>query len=381
MACSQPGRLGVSGIYATYRIHHSLCHILSARCAADETFARMKWFESKKLGEMALPSKIIVYGLLGFWSFVVLFPLYWVIITSFKLPVHVNDGPDYLPFFDYQPSLHAWKYIFIDLGSDTFRPYFNSVIIASVSTIFAMLFGSTAAYALARLHFRPRLVSILLFIGCIALATYLIASSGVNWTLAIAVAIVVFLLLVRALQSAPSPRLSNGDILFWVISQRILPPVVAALPIYIMFQQLRILDTHFAIILTYITVNIPIVVWLMYDFFVSIPRDIEESAGLDGASKFRIFYEMVLPLSKPGLAATSLLVLILSWNEYLLALFLSTAKAQTIPLLVAAQNATRGPQWWYMSVLIVIMIVPVILLTLLLQRLIAKGLLLGAVKG
>jgi len=107
----------------------------------------------------------------------------------------------------------------------------------------------------------------------------------------------------------------------------------------------------------------------------------EESAELDGASKIRIFVEIILPLSAPGLIATSLLVLIFSWNEYLLALFLSTAKAQTIPLLVAAQNATRGPQWWYMSVLIIIMIAPVILLTLFLQRFIAKGLLLGAVKG
>ena len=88
-----------------------------------------------------------------------------------------------------------------------------------------------------------------------------------------------------------------------------------------------------------------------------------------------------MPLARPGLVATGLLVLILAWNEYLLALFLSTAKAQTIPLLVAAQNATRGPQWWYMSVLIIIMIVPVVLLTLVLQRFIAKGLLLGAVKG
>ncbi len=100
-----------------------------------------------------------------------------------------------------------------------------------------------------------------------------------------------------------------------------------------------------------------------------------------GRRDFRIFFEIVLPLAKPGLVATSLLVLILAWNEYLLALFLSTANAQTIPILVAAQNATRGPQWWYMSVLIIIMIVPVILLTLLLQRFIAKGLLLGAVKG
>lgn len=341
----------------------------------------MKWFESQKLGEMAPATKLIVYSLLCFWSFVVIFPLYWVVITSFKLPVHVSDGPDYLPFIDYQPSLHAWKYIFIDLGSDTFRPYLNSVIIASVSTVFAMLFGSTAAYALARLHFQPRLVSILLFVVCFALATYVIARLGVDWRLALLVGLAGFALLARALMNVRSPRLGNGDILFWVISQRILPPVVAALPIYIMFQQLHILDTHFAIILTYVTINLPIVVWLMYDFFVSIPKDIEESAGLDGASKIRIFFEMVLPLSKPGLAATSLLVLILSWNEYLLALFLSTAKAQTIPLLVAAQNATRGPQWWYMSVLIIIMIIPVVLLTILLQRLISKGLLLGAVKG
>ena len=341
----------------------------------------MNWFEAKKLGHMAPATKLIVYSLLCFWAFVVLFPLYWVVITSFKLPVQVNDGPDFLPFIDYQPSLHAWKYIFIDLGSDTFRPYLNSVIIASVSTVFAMIFGSMAAYALARLHFQPRLISVLLFLLAFGLAAYTIAGFGVDWRLALAMGLALFALLVKALQRAPSPRLGNGDILFWVISQRILPPIVAALPIYIMFQQLGILDTHLAVILTYTTVNLPIVVWLMYDFFVSIPRDIEESAGLDGASKIRIFFEMVLPLAKPGLAATSLLVLILSWNEYLLALFLSTAKAQTIPLLVAAQNATRGPQWWYMSVLIIIMIIPVIVLTILLQRLISKGLLLGAVKG
>jgi multiple sugar transport system permease protein len=166
-----------------------------------------------------------------------------------------------------------------------------------------------------------------------------------------------------------------------MISQRILPPVVAALPIYVMFQQLGLLDTRFALIITYMTVNLPIVVWLMYDFIVGIPRDLEESAALDGASRYRIFVQIVLPLAKPGLIATSLLVLILAWNEYLLALFLSTAHAQTMPILVAAQNGTRGPQWWYMSALIVIMIAPVVALTVATQKYIAKGLLLGAVKG
>lgn len=330
---------------------------------------------------MGPTTKFVVYSLLIGWTLVVLFPLYWVLITSVKLPGQVGDGPDYLPFVDFAPSLHAWRYIFIDLGNDTFRPYLNSVIIAGFSTVLAMAVGASAAYALARLHFRPRLLSIGLFLVTLGLSVWAIGSGVVGWPVAVAAGLAVFVLAVLALSRVPSARLGNSDILFWVISQRILPPVVAALPIYIMFQQLGILDTHLAIILTYTTVNMPIVVWLMYDFFASIPVDIEESAELDGASKFRIFREMVLPLARPGLAATSLLVLILSWNEYLLALFLSTARAQTIPLLVAAQNATRGPQWWYMSVLIVIMILPVIALTLLLQRFISKGLLLGAVKG
>ena len=152
-------------------------------------------------------------------------------------------------------------------------------------------------------------------------------------------------------------------------------------PIYVMFQRAGLLDTRTALVVTYTTVNLPIAVWLMYDFFVSIPRDLEESAALDGASRFRIFFGIVLPLARPGVIAAALLVLILSWNEYLVALFLSSANAQTMPVLVAAQNATRGPQWWTMSVLILLMILPVIVLTAFLQRFIAKGLLLGAVKA
>jgi multiple sugar transport system permease protein len=112
-----------------------------------------------------------------------------------------------------------------------------------------------------------------------------------------------------------------------------------------------------------------------------VPKEIEESAQIDGATRFAILFGIVFPLVAPGIVATGLLVLILSWNEYLFALFLSTANAQTMPLLVAAQNATRGPQWWNMSVLILIMILPVMVLTLTLQRFIVKGILVGAVKG
>ena len=337
--------------------------------------------EPKSMETMSPLGGLLVYGLLLFWSLVVLFPLYWIVITSLKLPIHVSSGPVYLPFIDFEPSLHAWRYIFVDLGNDTLRPYLNSIVVALFSTVLAMLIGSMAAYALSRLEFQPSFGSILLFILLVALIIVGVTAYGVDWRLAAIVAVALFLLLMRAAGRAVRVRLNNGDILFWIISQRILPPVVAAIPIYVMFQNLGLLDTRTALIATYTTVNLPIVVWLMYDFFVTIPKDLEESASLDGASRFRIFFGIVLPLARPGLVATGLLVLILSWNEYLLALFLSNANAQTMPVLVAAQNATRGPQWWYMSVLILLMILPVIFLTLLLQRFIAKGLLLGAVKG
>ena len=173
----------------------------------------------------------------------------------------------------------------------------------------------------------------------------------------------------------------NDDIAFWMISQRMLPPVAVVIPIYIFFQQLALLDTWGALIIAYVASHLPIVVWLMRDYFQSIPIELEESAAIDGASPYRIFRTIVLPLSIPGLVATFLFVLVFAWNEYLIALFLTSANAQTLPLTVAAQNATRGPQWWYMSVLILIMIGPVIAMAIALERFIARGLLVGAVKG
>jgi multiple sugar transport system permease protein len=166
-----------------------------------------------------------------------------------------------------------------------------------------------------------------------------------------------------------------------MISQRILPPVAVVIPIYVLFQRLGMLDTRTALIVTYAATNLPIVVWLMRDYFNTLPWELEEAAVVDGASAFRVFRSITLPLSTPGLVATFLIVLVFSWNEYLLALFLSSADAQTMPLTVAAQNATRGPQWWYMSVLIQIMILPVVALAVALERVISRGLLVGAVKG
>jgi multiple sugar transport system permease protein len=323
---------------------------------------------------------VLSYLILSGWAVVVLFPLFWILVTSFKLPIQVNDGPFYLPYIDFRPSAHAWRYIFVDLRNDTLRPFLNTIIVALFSSILALALGTAAAYGLLRFPYRPRLGAILLFL-VLAVLTAAGARAGLPWQAGVVGAAVLFLLLRRPAGTRMRRAFGNDDIALWMISQRILPPVAVVIPIYVIFQRLHLLDTRLALIVTYMTINLPIVVWLMRDYFRQISIELEESAAIDGASPFRIFRSIVLPLSTPGLAATFLLVLVFSWNEYLLALFLTSANAQTLPLSIAAQNATRGPQWWYMSVLILIMITPVIGMAIALERYIARGLLVGAIKG
>jgi multiple sugar transport system permease protein len=330
--------------------------------------------------DLSASGKLVAYTVLVFWALVVLFPLYWLAVTSVKLPIDVNTGPFYIPFVDFQPSMHAWRYIFVDVWSDTVRPYMNTAIVALMSSVLSLLLGSTAAYALVRFPYRPRVGLIAVFVGCILLAAVAIGF-GVPPLISITSALGSFVLLAGTIGRRFRRSLTNRDIAFWIISQRILPPVAVVIPIYVLFQRVGLLDTRTALVITYAATNLPIVVWLMRDYFNTIPIELEEAAVVDGASAYRVFRSITLPLSIPGLVATLLLVFIFAWNEYLLALFLSSADAQTMPLTVAAQNATRGPQWWYMSVLILIMIVPVIALAIALERIISRGLLVGAVKG
>jgi multiple sugar transport system permease protein len=338
------------------------------------------FFRRKSVYVPSPAGKLLSYTLLVIWTFVVLFPIYWLLVTSFKLPIQVDSGPVYIPFIDFQPSLHAWRYIFVDLRNDTLRPYFNTIIVALTSAAVALALGTTASYALTRFEYRPKIGLIALFIGCVALGGVAIWL-GAPWLLVVVVALGVFLLLAQALGRHFKRALRNSDIAFWLISQRMMPPVAVVIPVYVLFQRLSLLDTYTSLITTYVATNLPIVVWLMRDYFQSIPIELEECAAIDGASRYRTFWSIVLPLSVPGLVATFLFVLVFCWNEYLLALFLSFSKVQTMPLLVAAQNATRGPQWWYMSVLILIMIMPVIAMAIALERFISRGLLVGAVKG
>jgi multiple sugar transport system permease protein len=329
---------------------------------------------------ISFPMMAVSYLLLFAWTFVVLFPLYWLAITSLKTPLAVNAGPFYIPWHDFQPTLDAWHYIFFDLREDTFRPYLNTVVVGLTSTTITVILGSMAAYGLVRMRYRVSLGAIVSFAVGVTLAVVAVVGR-VPWPVGVVAGFALFLLLLNTIARRSKRAVGNDDIAFWMISQRMLPPVATVIPIYIFFQQLELLDTWPALIIAYVASHLPIVVWLMRDYFQSIPIELEESAAIDGASPYRVFRSIVLPLSVPGLVATFLFVLVFAWNEYLIALFLTSANAQTLPLTVAAQNATRGPQWWYMSVLILIMIGPVIAMAIALERFIARGLLVGAVKG
>lgn len=321
------------------------------------------------------------YLMLGIWSFIVLFPLYWLGVTAFKLPIDVNIGPKFFPFVDYQPSDHAWQYLLVESGNLVTRPYINTILVATISSVLALFIGAAASYALARFTYRPKIGLIIVFLLCIVLATVLIIVAGLAWPIAVIISLAIYFMIATTIGKRFKRSLGNNDIAFWIISQRMLPPVAVIIPIYVLFQQLGLLNTHAALIITYTAVNLPLVIWFLRDYFDSIPIELEESAFIDGANRYQVLFRIVLPLAVPGIIATFLIVLVFAWNEYTLALFLSGADTQTMPLLVAAQNATRGPQWWNISVLVLLMVGPIIIMAIILERFIARGLLVGAVKG
>jgi multiple sugar transport system permease protein len=273
------------------------------------------------------------YLALVIWALVVLVPLLWTLTTAFKNPIDVFRGPKYIPGIDFQGTFDNWTYFFVDQWRDFSAQYFNSMTVAVFSSLLCIAIGSLAAYGLARFSYQYG-------------------------------------------------KIENKDIAFWFISQKILPPVVVVIPLYVMFQWLHIHDTKFGLVIAYAAFNLPFAVWLMRDYFLGIPAELEESALIDGCSRIQAFIRITLPLSAPGLVATFLFVLVFAWNEYIVALFLTqTLASQTMPILVAGQNAQRGPQWWGISVLTLVTIAPVTVIAVFLERYISKGLLVGAVKG
>jgi multiple sugar transport system permease protein len=159
-----------------------------------------------------------------------------------------------------------------------------------------------------------------------------------------------------------------------------MPPVAGIIPIYILMKNLRLLDTVWCLIFAYLTFNLPFVIWMLKGFFEEIPREIEESALIDGCSEFGVYLKIALPLIAPGLAATAILAFIFSWNEFLFALILTGTKAVTLPVGIIGFMKETGINWGYMTAGGVLALIPVLLFVMFVQRHLVKGLTMGALK-
>lgn len=325
---------------------------------------------------------------LFFWAFLTLFPLYWVMITAFKAPPAVNGGPTYIPWVDFTPTLQAWRDIASGLRGNFAGTVWHSTLIGVTASVLATLFGSMAAYALVRFPFRVKLGAGLLFFavamgGYLGLFIYGGMARSTAILIAFGAALVVAVLVNR--MRLPGPILGNEDIVFWFVSQRMFPPVVVAFALFLMYSELgksgiTMIDTFWGMVFVYVAFSLPIVVWLMRDFFNALPIEVEEAALVDNVPSWRVFTDIVLPMSKPGLAATFMITLAFVWNEFLFALFLTNSKWQTLPILVAGQNSQRGDEWWAVSAAVMFAIVPMIVMAAILGRLMRSGLMLGAIK-
>jgi multiple sugar transport system permease protein len=252
----------------------------------------------------------------------ILVPIYWMVSTSIKTGNQTFAMP---PVFVFQPTFEHYREIFTEgVVSKGLR---NSLIVASLSTVLALLVGTPAAYAMARFDFRGK-----------------------------------------------------ASLWFWIISNRFISPIVVALPFFLLARDLALLDSHLVLILTYLTFNIPLVIWLCIDQFRAIPRDIDQAAMVDGANQWQALRTVVLPLAIPGLVVAAILCFVFSWNEFLFALVLTRAEAKTAPVEAANFMTGFGVRWGAMMATGTLIVLPVVVFAAIVSRHLVRGLTMGAVK-
>jgi multiple sugar transport system permease protein len=254
-------------------------------------------------------------------------PIYWLIGISLKREIDQFAFPPL--WFHFKPTL---EHYYDSFWVRSFGRYLlNSVLVASTSTVLALLLGVPAAYALARFRWPS------------------------NWA---------------------------DRIGFWILSTRMLPPIVTIVPLFLMIREVRLLNSPAALIVVYTGFNIPFVVWMMRGFFEEVPVELEEAAMLDGESRLGALLRIILPIVQPGLAATAVFCLIIAWNEFLFALVLTQTDASiTLPVGIASRVTQYEIKWGAMSAAGVVAMVPVLVFAAAVQKYLVRGLSLGAVKG
>lgn len=176
-------------------------------------------------------------------------------------------------------------------------------------------------------------------------------------------------------------RFGGDHLAFFILSLLFAPPVVAAIPLFLIFRTLRLLDTYAVLIVSYLLFNLPLAIWLLRGFFEDIPEEIEQAALVDGYTRFQAFRKVALPLVVPGVAVAGLFVYIFAWNEFLFALIFTRSNVHTLPVALSDLIGGHGIQWGELAALSAVATVPGVLLALFMQRYLIRGLTFGAVKG
>lgn len=260
----------------------------------------------------------LVYLLvLGFF----LFPIFWIFMTSLKAASEYMHSPPI--WFPAAPDLSSFRRAVEVGGLDALL---NSFIVSTLATLLSLLLGSLAAYGLARYE------------------------------------------------------VGGGNLPFFFLSQRFMPPVVVIFPFLLMFRTLRWLDTYQALIIVYLTFNLPYTIWMMRSFFKEIPQEIEESALVDGASPLGAFWKVAMPLAAPGLVATGIFCFIFSWSEFFFGLTLTNLRATPLSVFLPGLFGKQMIMWGEVGALSVIAVLPLFVLSFLVQRYLVRGLTMGAVK-
>ena len=275
---------------------------------------------------------------------VFVFPIFWFALTSLK-PISAVFDKDGVVWFDFIPTFENYRVTLLgessidvnqnsrsDFGTSGGNSYdgrgsiISSIIVAVGSTALAVSMGMLAAYGLSRMRF---------------------------W--------------------------GAQGVLNWILSQRFLPPIAIIIPMVFIFHDLGLRDTHVGLIIAHTLINIPIAVLLLKSFIDDIPIDIDHAAMIDGATRWQVFWKVILPMSKGGLAATAVLCFIFSWTEFLLSLFL-TSSIRTIPVKITTFVTSTGSEWGYISALGTSAILPGFIFILLVQNHLVRGLTMGAIK-
>ncbi len=267
------------------------------------------------------------YLFLGMCAVFFLFPLYWLAVTAIKSQAEMFAMPPV--WWPAHFTLEHFRGILFDTSLG--RLTWNSVVVAGGSTVLSLVAGTMGAYSLSRFR--------------------------LPWQL-------------------------NHHLSFWILSTRMFPPIVSIMPLFLIFRSVNLVDSRLALVLAYSVFNLPFVVWMMKGFFDELPRELEESAMIDGDTPFGAFRRIILPLVRPGLAATAVFCLIVAWNEFLFALVLTqTNAALTLPVGIANQVTQYEIRWGAMSAAGVLAAIPLFVFALLVQRHLVRGLSYGAVKG